>query len=340
MKHWVSGVGAAVVALAAGTAPARAACQLAMIAELKVEMVGTKPTIPSEINGQKVLMMVDTGATTNIILTAQAQRLGLKGIYLDNLRMQGIGGESIASQATIADFKLGDIPVKDMQVLVTGDTDTLGHPDIAGLIGASVFSKFDVDFDLSAGVVRLFKPIDCKPAEVVYWDFPHTIAPLTLIDSFSPIFETEVALNGKKVKALLDTGASGSVVTLSAAMTAGVTPRSPGVVPAGESSGLGANTVDNWIARFESFAIGEETIKNPRMRMADLFQHNTEVETGSRVAKRIEGLPRMLLGADFFKSHRVLISTSQRKVYVAYKGGPVFMTPKPQSSTTAARAEP
>ncbi len=32
----------------------------------------------------------------------------------------------------------------------------------------------------------------------------------------------------------------------------------------------------------------------------------------------------MLLGADFFRSHRVLISTSHNRVYFTYNGGPVF----------------
>ena len=35
-------------------------------------------------------------------------------------------------------------------------------------------------------------------------------------------------------------------------------------------------------------------------------------------------VPGMLLGADFFRSHRVLVSHSQHKMYFTYVGGPVF----------------
>jgi hypothetical protein len=35
----------------------------------------------------------------------------------------------------------------------------------------------------------------------------------------------------------------------------------------------------------------------------------------------------MLLGADFFRSHRVYVSLGQRKVYASYLGGPVFSAP-------------
>jgi len=330
---------AAALAAAVAVSPAAAAqaCQLLQVAELKVEMMGTRPVMPAEINGQKVLMLIDTGATSNSLLTAQARRLGVKGIGLENVTMHGVGGGSGVAQATIEDFKLGDLPLKNVPMLVSGEAPSMGHPDLAGVIGASVFSKFDVDFDVSGGVIRLYSPKDCKASEVVYWNIDHFIAPLRPVDSFNPQFETEVELNGRKTRALIDTGASTSVVTLTAAQAAGVTPRSPGVTPDGESGGSGARSVKTWVGRFDTFAIGAETIRNARLRMADLFQHNTEEQTGSRVNHRVEGLPTMLLGADFFRSHRVLISNSQRRVLIAYKGGPVFSVSGPP---VEAREEP
>jgi hypothetical protein len=32
----------------------------------------------------------------------------------------------------------------------------------------------------------------------------------------------------------------------------------------------------------------------------------------------------MLLGADFFVSHRIYVSNAQHKMYFTYNGGPVF----------------
>ncbi len=32
----------------------------------------------------------------------------------------------------------------------------------------------------------------------------------------------------------------------------------------------------------------------------------------------------MILGADFFLSHHILVASSQRKLYFTYNGGPVF----------------
>jgi hypothetical protein len=35
-------------------------------------------------------------------------------------------------------------------------------------------------------------------------------------------------------------------------------------------------------------------------------------------------MPDMLLGADFLRSHRVLLAMSQRRLYFSYVGGRVF----------------
>ena len=40
----------------------------------------------------------------------------------------------------------------------------------------------------------------------------------------------------------------------------------------------------------------------------------------------------MLLGADFLRSHRVLVANSQRKLYFTYSGGPVFGGAAPSRS--------
>jgi hypothetical protein len=133
-----------------------------------------------------------------------------------------------------------------------------------------------------------------------------------------------VAINGKPVRAELDSGASYSVLSRADAARLGVTPESPGVVAGGCVTGEGKRQIDSWIGLFESFAIGNEIIRNPRIRFADLWQYTTYTETGSRLPARFAGQPDMLLGADFLRAHRVLIARSQRKMYFTHAGGTVF----------------
>ena len=61
------------------------------------------------------------------------------------------------------------------------------------------------------------------------------------------------------------------------------------------------------LASFASFKVGDEEIRNPRLRGGDTR----------------EGAD-MLLGADFFVSHRIYVSSTQRKMYFTYNGGRVF----------------
>jgi predicted aspartyl protease len=107
---------------------------------------------------------------------------------------------------------------------------------------------------------------------------------------------------------LFDTGAPRSVLTLDAARRAGITPTSAGVVSGGEWRGIGPGSGQTWIAPFASFKIGDEEVRNTHLRIG---------------AEQLNGVD-MLLGADFFLSHRIYVATGQRKLYFTYNGGPVF----------------
>ena len=70
-----------------------------------------------------------------------------------------------------------------------------------------------------------------------------------------------------------------------------------------------------WIARFASFKIGDEEIQHAQLRFGDINLTDAD----------------MLIGADFFLSHRIYVASSQKRLYFTYNGGPVF-------DLTAARA--
>jgi hypothetical protein len=60
-----------------------------------------------------------------------------------------------------------------------------------------------------------------------------------------------------------------------------------------------------------------------KIRFGDTWKFSTFKGAGL-LSSRPAGLPDMLLGADFLRSHRVLIAHSQRKMYFTYAGGTVF----------------
>ena len=77
-------------------------------------------------------------------------------------------------------------------------------------------------------------------------------------------------------------------------------------------------------ARFQTFTIGDETIRDTRILFADLFGEAKYTVSGTKIPQRMQWMFSMLLGFDFLQSHRVLIAHSQRKIYFTYAGGRVF----------------
>src|SRR6185503_7610283 len=133
-----------------------------------------------------------------------------------------------------------------------------------------------------------------------------------------------VSVNGRPMRAGLDTGAEFSALDAPVAEQLGITRTTAGVALAGCSIGVGRQAVDYWGGRFESFVIGEEKIGTPTLRFADLFRRSGSAETGSRLQNDSTGLPHMLIGADFLRAHRVLVANSQGRMYFTYSGGTVF----------------
>lgn len=296
-------------------------CKLVRVAELATRSAEYSPIVDGAINGRSVGIMLDTGSLRSAIRRPAAVRLGLTLQEAVGYRVFGTGGEAKAEAAVLEEFRIGEFTRKDWRVLVA--TTSESRTDVAINIGDDFFQNVDVEFDLANNKVRLFQPLDCKGVNLGYWardgigEVPMEPGELT---------EFVVQINGRPVRALLDSGTGSSIVTTLYAERLGFTPKTPGVATGGCSGGFGTKLTDSWIATFESFSIGNETIRNPTLRFGDVWQHATLTETGSRLSRSIDVMPGMLLGADFLRSHRVLVSNSQRKIYFSHSGGTVFPT--------------
>jgi len=256
----------------------------------------------------------------------------------------GVGGETHVEAATVDELRVGQITRKNSQMIVVGERDFGSPVDV--ILGEDFFSQVDVEFDLPHNAVRLFQPKDCDAVRLAYWATQGAgeIDMESYIDAGPRIVMT-VQLNGQPMRAQLDSGSYASALDEPAAERLGITPDSPGVVRGGKGGGLGGKLVDFWTAPLQSFTIGDETIRNTNIRFGDLWKDATYTSTGSHVPRKLEGNPAMLLGADFLRSHRVLVAHSQRKIYFTYEGGPVFqpnVTPEavPAPATTPYQGSP
>jgi len=313
-----------VAAFGLSCAPAVAAssCKLAKIAEWRVSPQAGALIIEGAINGQKVGVLLDTGAYRSTVLRAAADRLGLTRQEAKGYRAVGVGGETYVEQTVIDEFRIGQSVRKNWRVMVLGERDLGG--EYAVLLGAEFFELVDVEFDLANGAVRLFQAQDCGDTPLAYWGGSVDVVKLETDYNGAKIL-VPVKLNGKELLAELDSGSPATIVSKLVAEQLGVTPDSPGTLAAGKASGIGADRPDRWVGDFQSFAIGGEVIRNPRLRFTNL-QVSTGAETGTRLVTR-EELREMLLGLDFLRAHRVYVARGQGKLYFTYVGGRVFAPP-------------
>lgn len=296
---------ACVALLAPGLASAK--CAVSQLAELKVTMVGAKPMVDAAINGHPVRFVADSGAFFSSISPGSAKEFGLSLSSLPpGFEIRGIGGNASAMLAQVKDFTLAGIPLHRVPFIVGGSEVGPG----VGLLGQNVLGLGDVEYDLEHGAIRLLRAKQCHGENLAYWagDRPVSIIETEARDAHQTHTIGTVYLNGARLRALFDTGASTSVLSLAAAARAGVTPDSPGVVAAGQTRGLGRHAVPTWIAPFDSFKVGGEEIHHTRLRIGDIGLSNGD----------------MLIGADFFLSHRIYVANGEQKLFFTYDGGPIF----------------
>lgn len=301
-----------------------AGCSLGRLAELPVTMNGLRPMVHAKINGTDAVFLADSGMFYSSLTPAAATEFKLRLTPAPfNLIVRGVGGETRSVYLTqIKTFTIFDLPVPNVDFLVLGND--LGE-GVAGILGQNIFRISDVEYDLAKGAIRLIRPKDCKNADLAYWvgrSQPYSVIDIDLSTPAEPHTAGVAYLNGTKIHVIFDTGAAMSALTPEAAKRAGVNLDGPGVVSAGYASGIGRNTVKAWIAPFASFKIGDEEIRNARLSIAELGMSGTD----------------MLIGADFFLSHRVYVASSQRKLYFTYNGGPVFNLAQAPAAESAVSA--
>ncbi len=321
---------AALASLCAG--PAAVPCSVQRVAELPITMTGPRPIVATEINGMAAPFILDSGAFYSMMSAAAAAeyRLSLSPAPY-GLRISGVGGLVYPQTTRVKRFVVAGVALQDVEFLVGGSSVGMGAK---GLIGQNFLERFDVEYDFEHGALRLFRTAGCAHTDLAYWvatGHSYSVLPIDWGSPQAPHTQGTVLVNGVKVRAAFDSGAANSVLSLKIAAKAGVHPDSPGVMAVGAGHGIGSGTVNVYLGTFASFKVGDEEIKNARLRFADLNLDSFD----------------MLIGADFFLSHRILVANSQHRLYFTYNGGPVFdleskaaQPPQPAQAAPGAPREP
>ena len=319
----------AAFSLSAGVAAGK--CQLQQLGVLPVDMQGLQPIVSTKINGVQARFVLDSGAFyTTISRDAAAQyRLPVTPAPRDALYVTGVGGREKAQIATAETFDFLGVPLPKVGFVVVEHD----WGEVAGFLGQNLLRISDVEYDLANGTVRFIRPVGCSRQPLAYWavSTPYSAVDLKYMDVTRPHLLSTAMVNGRRVTVMFDTGATHSLLTLQAAERAGITTTSPGVSFGGMVAGFGPASVRVWVAPVATFQIGGEKVQNAHLLIGDVGPDRPLGYVGDSPTD-------LVLGEDFFLSHRVYVAYSQGKLYFTYNGGPLFNLNLPQTASAATGA--
>lgn len=286
--------------LAGAAAPA---CGFVGRSVLPITYAGPFAAVASTIDGTPATLLVDTGATQTVLSDAAAKRAGVKLDPHWTMRATGIGGTATYATGRVERILLGDIPVLSALVTIMPKV-----PLAEGNLGMDILGDVDLDIDLPAGHITLYRGLLC-PGATPPWKTPATEVPTEarMAPGMPPTARPHqlllsMELNGRPVLAMLDTGAGHSLVSRAFAAKLGVTDAALAGGRALPLAGLSPDGAQGRLWRFREARIGGERIAGPVMVVADLHDIGFDV----------------LLGMDYLVMHRVWLSYGARRVFVAH----------------------
>jgi predicted aspartyl protease len=296
--------------------PARARCHVGKVAAIPVAIDNNQLLARGAIDGHAVRVLIDTGSNMSLIWRSAAERLGLRLSGAPRRRLFGLGGESRVDATFVEELRVETFTVKGLRIPVAGDRPS----SVDFILGEDFLSRDSVEFDVRHGSVRTMETTGCTPAELPYWSKTYSMADLVASPRDAQAIRVNVVLNGHAVRAQIDSGSSVSLIAKSVADSIGVHYVRTGA----ELVGIGSRSLQIWIADVQSFKLGDESIHNTQLRVAQLGKYQTMGRIGSRIPVAAMPEPGMLLGMDFLRSHRILVDNATRKMVFTYEGGPVF----------------
>jgi hypothetical protein len=167
---------------------------------------------------------------------------------------------------------------------------------VAGLLGTDFLANYDVEIDGPGRRMALYDVAHCNG--FVPWEGAEISLPGA--PSRSGLMFVPVAIDGRPVSALLDTGARSSLLTRRVAYALGVDDKALDADPRRTGQGIGAAGIDFRLHHFARVDVGEMPMHDVPLNIADM---------------RLPGI-EMLLGADWISRHRIWISYTSGMVFI------------------------
>ncbi|GBQ71439.1 hypothetical protein AA103196_2777 [Ameyamaea chiangmaiensis NBRC 103196] len=310
MRRTIARTSLTALALLTGCASEHGRCTLSTIGDLRVLNASRSPIVEAKINGHPVAFIVDSGAAASMVTDTAAESYDMT-VLPGWVHIRGIGGETTVGGAVAEELTLGSATARHV-VFFTDfpGKRRIGTLPVAGLFGSDFLLASDaIVFDLPDRKINLYQTSHCTRDTLPLWRGESYAVPIDYDYGSNNHLAVRIRLNGHPIDAILDSGASSTVIAEDDARAAGVTRAELTQDLDGTLHGIDPHHPKSFAHRFDSLDIGP-------------FHFN-------RYVALVADTERTLLGADFLRTHRVWIAPRDRVMYVqrVADGDPPTVTP-------------
>jgi predicted aspartyl protease len=275
-------------------------CQLVRLAEVSLEARGNMLFVQARIGKAPVTLLLDTGAERTLLTEAAVDRLRLTRDFQHATRTFGIGSPTATWDALLPNgMVLGGAYLAVNSVTVGHFGMDLTPGALAdGLLGADILLAFDIDLDLPAHRMTLYRARPECPEETPPWNEPFVkVAGIsTRRDRLLVPFELD-SMGGL---AVLDTGAQVSSISERMVERIGLVEDDMAQDRTVMAHGAAPDQVAVHIHLFHELRVGSLVMRDPALPVVPMSSSMGDA----------------LLGADFLQGRRVWLSLSKQQVFV------------------------
>lgn len=264
-----------------------------------------RPYIKVQVNGREAIFVIDTGSGFTVVSEEAAKRLGVPKIARGG-SSQGVGGSGKFPivYGLIRSVQLGPLKITSVPCFIRRFHGSHDRPDqerADGFIGLSILSNFLTELDYKKLAMRLDRgPGDQLPS----LEPSQSVSVVPFRTTQNGLISIETRLDGdRRINAILDSGASSSVISSAAVERLNLRHR---IVKGQTVQVIGAAGI----------ASNVEIIFLPSYRVADLEQNNIRaLILDFNAINETSGFEQSgIVGGDFLRHFRVIIDFTKSQV--------------------------
>jgi predicted aspartyl protease len=306
---------------------------------------GDGDIVPIVIGGKPRNFLLDTGGYLSQISRPLAEELKLT-ITQSRSELYDVTGNVSRDQVNMPEFHLGEMTDNNVSLMVSPGLGTVSTRGLDGILAPDRLRPYEAELDFSTDTLNLFSPDHC-PGHVVYWSAPAVATvPITLEAGLNPdgrlpfrgpAFHiiVPVMLDGHELKALVDTGATGTSIRMDLAERLFGLTMGDAETPQRDTIN-GDAAFKTYNHQFKHLSFGDVAVENARLAIIpNVMGRNADlaplVAGRTKTQRDLINTPEMIIGMDVLRRLRIYFAFGEGKMYISPSSAPPVGTVVPYS---------